>query len=134
MLDTFVFDLKKMGAALGGPDILLDDPGLNFDGNQYSPPGIYKYYPKLSGSVALAPSIMSSNYRETIASGAWPSRKPEIGELLAFARNNLKANYLFWTRDPDFYWAVLNRLKKKNDPAIELNDACPAAYAPCIRN
>lgn len=128
-LDSLITSMRENGTSLGGPDIFVEDPGLNATGTKYTADGVYKYYPKLSGEVALAPSVMSTNYRRTSATG--PSRKPSIGELLSFARNNLKANYIFWSRDPEFYNGVLSKLKS-NDPSVQLLDACPKSFAPCI--
>jgi len=36
ILESFTTSLKKMGAALGGPDIFMDDPGLNMIGDQFN--------------------------------------------------------------------------------------------------
>lgn len=137
ILNSFVAKMEETGMSLGGPDILLDDPGLNAIGTKYTTDGIYRFYPKLSGEIALAPSIMSSNYIRTTATGSPPSRKPSIRELLDFGRNNLKANYLFWTRDPAFYREVLttlNTLSNDHDSAVELNNACPGKFALCNRD
>ncbi len=135
MLQAFVHELSTMGTALGGPDILLDDPGLNMAGNPNTADGVYSYYPKLSGVVPLTPSIMSSNYRQTTATGEPPTRQPTLDELLTFGRDRLKANYLFWGREPAFYPAVLaklNELTQSGSPAVELDTRCPTAYVSCV--
>lgn len=130
ILQSFVGKLKEMGAALGGPDIFIEDPGLLYPN---APKGIYNYYPDLSGTVPLAPSVQHQNYRATQWGGA--SYEPSVSELLAFGRDKLKANYIFWTRDPDYQWKVrelLNKSQQKNMPAGGLNVACPTAYVACI--
>ena len=53
---------------------------------------------------------------------------------MSFARDTLKANYLFWTRDPKYYSRVLQKLKTldSSDPAGGLDSNCPKAYSSCI--
>lgn len=136
ILPTFVGGLKDMGAALGGPDTFIDDPGLNAIGTKYTQDGVYLHYPRLSGIVALTPSVMSGNYERTIANPSDPkNRKPTIDELLDFDREKLKANIVFWTRAPKYYQAVLNKLREltiANSPRVKLNTACPSKYITCI--
>ncbi len=132
MLSNFVGSMEDMGATLGGPDIFLDDEGLNVINKPNTPDGIYSYYAKLSGKLALAPSIMPGNFRDTKASGGAGSRQPSISELLNFAQNKLHATHLFWSRDPKFFSPVLNLLKSNN--GIALQSGCPTALAPCITN
>lgn len=132
MLQSFVGRLRTMGTALGGPDTFLDDPGLTFD-KPSAPKGIYHYYPALSGIVPLTPSVMQSNYVNTRHDKM--GRTPTIAELLSFARDRLKANYIFWTRAPDYYPQVLemlNGLSATSDPAGGLDPTCPKAYATCV--
>lgn len=130
ILQSFVGGLKEMGAALGGPDVFIEDLGLLYP---KAPRGIYNYYPELSGSVPLMPSVQHQNYRTT----QWGKEgyEPSVSELLAFARDTLKANYIFWTRDPDYFWKVLQLLNKnqqKTTQAGGLNANCPSAYMRCI--
>lgn len=133
ILKSFTGKLKEMGVALGGPDTFPHDPDLNFKENSYSQGGIYSYYPKLSGIVPLTPSVMQSNYQSTRSDGR--GYKPTVSELLTFARDKLKANYIFWTRDENNYLEVLKLLNlpdQKSDPAGGLNASCPRAYSSCI--
>ncbi len=88
MLPGFVTGLRDMGAAMGGPDILLDDPGLNS--------GVYPYYEALAGLVPLGPSVQSEDYKARTHNG--PHDPPAIDELYRVGRDQLHANYLFWTR------------------------------------
>lgn len=132
ILKSFIGNLGLMGTGLGGPDTFIEDPGLNFPGNEYSPSGVYSYYPKLSGIVPLTPSVMQSNYKNTKWDGT--GYEPTVSELLTFARNNLKANYIFWTRDPAYFPKVLdmlNRTDQISDPAGGLDPTCPSAYSSC---
>lgn len=136
MLPTFIPALRDMGASLGGPDVFIEDPGLNAIATANTEDGVYRWYPKLSGIVALTPSVMSQNYVKTKKEGS--SRIPSIDELIDFARDNLKATHVFWTRDkPEHYkeaFARLKTLKANNDPRVKLQSTCPSAYVPCITN
>ena len=133
ILEKFTDKLKKIGTALGSPDIFIEDPDLNLKDQPYTPDGVYSYYDKLSGIVPLSPSVMPQNYINTRHDGT--GYEPTVWELLTFARNNLKANYIFWTRVPEHYEEVLQVLswrKQTDDPAGGLNSTCPAAYTSCI--
>ncbi|MCE9550137.1 MAG: glycoside hydrolase [Betaproteobacteria bacterium] len=133
ILESFINNLSAMGTGLGGPDIFIEDPGLNHPGNKYTPSGVYSHYPKLSGIIPLTPSVMQANYKNTKWDGT--GYKPTILELLAFARDKLKANYIFWTRDPEYFPQVLEMLNRKDqtsDPAGGLDPTCPSAYSSCV--
>ncbi len=133
ILESFIENLSTMGTGLGGPDTFIQDPGLNYPGNQYAPGGVYTYYPKLSGIVPLTPSVMQTNYRNTKWDGT--GYEPSILELLTFARDNLKANYIFWSRDPVYFPRVLEMLNwndQKSDPAGGLDPTCPSTYSSCV--
>jgi len=136
ILPNFIGSLRDMGVALGGPDIFIDDPGLNAIGTKYTNDGVYLHYPRLSGKVALTPSVMSGDYERTIANPSDPkNRKPTIDELLDFGRDKLKANIIFWTRAPKFYSAVLKKLRDltiANNSRVKLNATCPTALITCI--
>ncbi len=131
-LQSFIGKLKEMGTGLGGPDSFIDDPGLHHSSKANSAKGVYHYYPELSGIVPLAPSVMQANYVNTRHDKK--GKAPAVNELLAFARDNLKANYIFWTRAPNYFPQVLemlNGLGHAGD-AGGLNSACPTAYPACI--
>lgn len=129
ILDSFIGSLSAMGAGLGGPDIFIEENGLLYT---EAPKGVYNYYPALSGTIPLSPSVMPANYKNTRSDGT--GHEPSVLELLTFARDKLKANYIFWTRDPAYFQKLLNLL---NDPAQVigpsggLGEACPAAYIAC---
>ncbi|MCW5800178.1 MAG: Glycoside hydrolase [Nitrospira sp.] len=131
ILPSFVERMRTIGTALGGPDVFLDDPGLNFD-HPNKPKGVYHFYAPLSGIVPLAPSVMQSNYDNTRHDGT--GRVPTVAELLTFARDRLKANYIFWTRAPNSYSKVLdvmNGLSASTGLSGGLDATCPKAYASC---
>ena len=133
ILEKFAGKLKKMGAALGGPDIFIQEPSLNLKGKPHTPDGVYSYYTKLSGIVPLSPSVMPQNYKNTRHDGT--GYKPSVRELFVFARDNLKANYIFWTRTQDGYpkvLAMLNSPSLASDRAGGLDTTCPKAYSSCI--
>jgi len=128
ILGPFIETLKETGTALGGPDIFMEEPGLL---QREKPKGVYQYYPELAGIVPLAPSVQHQNYQSTRWDGA--GYEPDVSELLAFARDRLRANYLFWTRDPKYYSKVLQMLNKLDlsDSAGGLDSSCPKAYSSC---
>ena len=132
-LTTLVGDLKGMGSALGCPDVFIEDPGLNYPGNKWSPPGLYKYYPENSGLMPLTIKVEGANYENT----RWDNKgyQPTVSELLNFARDNLKVNYIFWVRDLDYYKKVLEILnwrQQNSNPSGGLHSTCPENYTTCI--
>lgn len=136
-LESFITTLKNMGASLGGPDILPTDLSLTIVDDPKSPDGVYSYYPKLSGTVPLMPSIQPIDYRYTSARKSEPGHVPTLQELYDYGKDNLQANYLYWTRDVDYYLQVLNFLKQPqitSTPSGGLGAGCPSAYIDCIRN
>ncbi len=127
--------MVKMGGTIGSPDIYPDEPGLNFPGDAYSPQGAYKYFSQLSGIVPIAPTAEKVNYLNT--RGDKKGHVPTIQELLVFARDDLKANYIFWQRIPQYVNQVLEVMSFKTQratPSGGLRTACPSAYSSCIKN
>ncbi|WP_295628998.1 glycoside hydrolase [uncultured Nitrosomonas sp.] len=127
--------MVKMGGTLGCPDVYPDEPGLNFPGDQYSPPGAYKYFSQLSGTVPIAPTVEKVNYLNT--RGDKKGHVPTIQELLVFARDDLKSNYIFWQRVPEYVNKVLEVMSynsQKTTASGGLAAACPSTYSSCIRN
>ena len=132
MLPGFIDHMRTIGTGLGGPDIFLDDPGLNFD-HPNKAKGIYFYYPQMSGVIPLTPSVMQANYDNTRHDGK--GRIPTIAELLSFGRDRLRANYLFWTRAPGHFQQVLEQMRQlplQGSPAGGLDASCPKAYHGCV--
>lgn len=123
-----VQQITAFGAGVGGPDVFLDDPGLHG--------GAYKLYPDLAGVVPLAPSVQPENYVARRHRGAFQPPPPR--ELYDFARAQLHANYLFWTRRltrTERPWIeVLNLLRSPGfptDPAGGLATVCPKVFGRC---
>ena len=130
ILESFINSLNEMGAGLGGPDVFLEDPALLYT---KIPQGVYNYYPKYSGILPLTPSVMHANYQNTRPDKT--GYEPTVSELLSFARDTLKANYIFWTRDPDYYRDVLQMLNlnaQKNTLSGGLDPTCPSVYSSCV--
>lgn len=135
ILKSFVTGLKEMGATLGCPDIFIQEPGLNFPGSKNSPKGIYPYFTELSGILPLAVQVEQSNYENTRHDGS--GYQPTITELLNFAKQNLKVNYIFWTRSPGYYDDVMAMLRQKaqtSNPSGGLQATCPTSFASCNTN
>lgn len=129
ILESFIDRLSAMGTGLGGPDVSIEEPGLLYAKN---PKGVYHHYSPLSGIVPLTPAVMSGNYRNTRADGT--GYEPTVSELLAYARDTLKANYIFWTRNPNYYRKVLELLSMRNQkstPSGGLDDTCPTTFSSC---
>ena len=119
---------------MGAPDVLLEEPGLHCPATKCNAPGIYTYYPKLSGILPLVIQVEDSNYENTRVDGS--GYKPTVTELLNFARDKLDVNYIFWTRTPDYYPKVLEMLNfnaQKSTPSGGLKAACPSVYPSCFK-
>lgn len=133
IIPSIVNQFKTTGGALGGPDVFLEEPGL-FMNKPNKPKGLYTYYPTLSGVIPLSIQVEDPNFENTRYDGT--GYQPTIPELLAFARDNLKVNYLFWKRVTGYYPKVLEMLNwraQTSDPAGGLNSVCPSTYLSCIR-
>ncbi|PSJ16022.1 glycoside hydrolase [Nitrosomonas supralitoralis] len=133
ILASFVGSLKDIGTALSSPDTFLDDKGLSFKATKHdSNQGIYNYYSDFAGMIPMVPTVMSKNYKNSNGDGT--GYVPTVYQILAFARDTLHANYIFWTREKHYAQVleVLNWKKQKNAPAGGLNPACPTAYTSCM--
>jgi hypothetical protein len=134
ILPTYINAFKQNGAALGNPDVFLEDPGLNFPGTKHANPGVYTYYPKLSGKIPLVVQVEKANYLDTRHDGV--GHKPTVNQLFNFARDQLEVNYIFWTRTPKYYPKVLELLNfkaQKANPSGGLKSTCPSVYASCVQ-
>lgn len=133
ILASFVGSLKNIGTALSSPDTFIEEEGLLYKITKFElDKGIYNYYADFSGMIPMVPTVMPKNYENTKGDGT--GYVPTIAQILAFARDTLHANYIFWTREEHYEQVleVLNMSAQKNTPAGGLNPACPAAYAACI--
>lgn len=124
-IPILVDQMPEYGIGLGGPDVFLDDRSLRDN--------VYTRYPGLAGKVPLAPSIQYENYVALKHQGQRTTVPLE--DLYNFARNELRANYLFWTRPQqglkNVWPEVLNFLR--NHPQASqltggLATACPSAF------
>lgn len=130
ILESFIGSLNEMGAGLGGPNVSPEEPGLIYP--KY-PPGVYSYFRKYSEIMPLVLSVKHANYENTRADYA--GYEPTVSELLSFARDSLKANYIFWTRHPNYYRDVLQMLNMKAQKSNQwggLNPSCPSVYSSCL--
>ncbi len=130
-LETFVGKLKNMGTGLGNPDVRPDDPKLNRN-EPGKPKGIYTYYPTLSGVLPLILQVEHNNYLNTRRDGS--GHEPTVQELLKYARDDLKTNYIFWARilrERDEVLQVLNWRNQTKNPSGGLKSACPSKYPSC---
>jgi Beta-galactosidase len=76
----------KMG--VGGPDVYLRDKGLNT---------LLPGYNRASGNVPIGVQVEPASYRSYMHAG--PFAPPPVTSLFAFARDKMKANYVFWVPD-----------------------------------
>lgn len=102
VLTWLVPALVEAGMGVGGPDTFRDEIGLiaNPVDNPFTLPGAYYYYPPLKNVVPLGPSIQKKNFISTTNDGTGP--KPTVEEIYSFARDNLKGDYVFITRQPEY--------------------------------
>jgi len=135
--------LAAFGGGLSCPDLFPDEPGLNTSKGDL---GIYHHFRNKAGSVPIAPTVMQTNYLSTSLSGAKKlnpkappgSHIPSISELITFSHNNLKANYIFWTRDDNRNYkhvlTELNQASYKANPQGTLEIGCPSAFNSCNKD
>lgn len=137
ILAKLINSFKLNGTGVGGPDVWLNDNGMTTPQTPYNDRGIYTYYPELSNLVALAPSVMSGNYvcSRADCNASKGNFTPTVKQLLDYARSNLKANYIFWSRDPNHFskvYNMLNTYRLNNNPDGKLISTCPSKYGTCI--
>jgi hypothetical protein len=133
ILESYIDTFKAKGIALGNSDVFIEDETLLYPGTKNSPRGVYTYYPENSGIMPLAIQIAKANFENTKFNGT--GYTPTIPELLDFARDYLKVNYLFWTRLPTYNSEVLSILrwkKQTSTPSGGLNSVCPSVYSSCV--
>jgi hypothetical protein len=124
-IPILVDQMPQYGIGLGGPDVFLDDKSLRDN--------VYVRYPGLAGVVPLAPSVQYENYVATRHQGERTSVPLE--DLYNFARNQLRANYLFWTRPQQGLknvWPDVLNFLKTHPQASQLTGglatACPSSF------
>lgn len=122
---------KTAGLGVGGPDVFVEDAGLAT--------GSYPYIRGVSGELPIGMAVQYGNYSQK--SGSGPTDPPGIAALHRFARNELKANYIFWLRrtreswnGSDYYGdlkSYLNTINWRTDPAGGLDNRCPRLLEDC---
>ena len=130
IMESFTKSLNEMGAGLGGPDVHPENfiPFLPI-----YPPDVPSYFRKYSEIMPIVLSVRQSNYENNRAD--YTGYEPSVYELLSHARDYLKANYIFWTRHPDYYRNVLEMMNmnaQKSKPTGGLNPICPSVYSSCV--
>ena len=83
---------QEIGVGVGGPDLLpFKRPQLNH---------AYPLIKDSSGKVPTGIAVQEGNYAEANPA---TGQRPTIAELLQFATNNLKVNYVFWCTEEPYY-------------------------------
>ncbi len=130
MLKTFIESLSEIGAGLGGSSVSMPIQGIV---HPRYPFDVYSYFPKYSEKIPLVASVKYANYENTRSD--FLGYEPTVLELLSFARDRLRANYIFWTRHPEYYPKVLELLNfkaQRSNPSGGLRASCPTVYSFCI--
>lgn len=130
ILESFTQNLNEIGSGLGGTNVY---PEYLISLYPIYPPNVSSYFQKYSGIMPIIQLVRQSNYENTRADRT--GYEPTVYELLSYARNSLKANYIFWTRHPDYYRNVLEMLNmkaQKSTPSGGLNPNCPSVYSSCV--
>ncbi len=128
VLTTLIPQLQTIGATLGATDIFIEEPGLLAPGTKYTSKGLYLYFPELTGKMPLLAQVEKSNYQDSKHDGT--GFKPTVNQLLTFGKEKLHANYILWTRSPDYFGQVLQMLNQKaqtETPSGGLNATCPTS-------
>ncbi|WP_157268061.1 hypothetical protein [Azohydromonas aeria] len=127
-LPNLVNNAINNGVGLGGPDTFLNDPALDLS--------TYPFYDTAAGKVPLGPSVQGENYFTTYQYG--PYNPPAVTDLYAYARDRLKANYIFWnkvqTQPLVPYNNVLAMFRSASfpkDAAGGLATTCPTSLPAC---
>jgi hypothetical protein len=129
LLASMTSDYMKYGIAFGGPDTFLNDPELAGAGQ------VYTFYPIVEAKIPIGVLVAGSNYRYYNHQDFLQdhphnlSADDSVRQLAAFAKDKLKANYIFWKRDAStdpYYVAFLNRAKNRTLPALDRN--CPSNF------
>jgi hypothetical protein len=129
LLSSMTSDYMKYGVGMGGPDVYLNDTSLSGAGQAYT------FYPTVEAKLPVGVIVAGANYKynnqddfkSSTLNGL--SEDESVRQLANYARDNLKANYIFWKRDwaqEPYYLALLNRLKNGTLP--QLDRTCPSTY------
>jgi hypothetical protein len=91
-LRTVYKEARTMGVGVGGPDLLPFRRGQN----NHS----YPLIKGAAGSIPAAIAVQDGNYADVDKK---TGRRLTIGELLAFARDQLTVDYIFWCTEEPYY-------------------------------
>jgi hypothetical protein len=131
-LNYIISEIKAMGAGVGATDIFLQEPGLFIKGTKNTSDGLYLRFPALHNQIPLLAQVEKSNYENTRYDGK--GYVPTVTEILNFARDTLKVNYILWTRSPGYFDDVLLVMKQKQQTSTAsggLNPVCPIVILIC---
>lgn len=106
-LATVAAAVAPAGVAMGGPDVLPDNPPLRRL--------VYPLYDRFRGKLPLFSSIQHNSYGHRRADGREDPPYWTMEELFLFARDELHVDYLFWNRKT---W-------RKPSDSYDWNDALP---------
>ena len=121
-LATFVPDVRdNLGLALGGPDIVPQEPGLIFS----TPPnvGAYLHMGVSGGLVPIIYNVSNPSYVSQTIDGTGDPQS--IEEIYLYARDTLKSTHMTWTRMPAYRLELLQYLQTHTAP---LNVSRPAHW------
>lgn len=89
-LATVAAAVAPAGVAMGGPDVLPDNPPLQ--------KLVYPLFDRFDGKLPLFSSIQHNSYAHRRADGRADPPYWTLEELFLFARDDLHVDYLFWNR------------------------------------
>lgn len=131
-LSNMISRLRTSGVGVGGPDVFIEDEGLA--------QGSYRYIASVAGDLPIGMAVQYGNYSQKSDNHKYDP--PGINALHEYARDKLRANYIFWqrrTREPangsDYYRDLkkyLSAIDWRKDPSGGLGVSCPKVIKTCI--
>ena len=94
--------VAPLGVAMGGPDVLPEDPHLNRQ--------TYGFYTQFRNRMTLFGSMQNDSYRHVHSDKSRPTKYWTPREMFVFARDQLHVSYVFWNRPKEpspadsYYW------------------------------
>jgi hypothetical protein len=82
--------IAPYGSVMGNPDVMPDEKSLL---NQ-----VYPFYTQFRGKMPLFGQVEPSCYAHEHLTSGYSTKYWTPTELFNYARNNLRVNYMFWTR------------------------------------
>ncbi len=103
-LADVVAHAQRVGAGIGGPDILPEDEWLLKNA--------YKYYERYAGTMPLGTAVQPNDYRDVVAEPGLTQAET----ILKFGKEQLHLDYIFWEKvEPNFTDDVIPTLEKYRD-------------------